>query len=409
MTIIGGGGTGALAHALIGGGAVTAVVADATGSGYTSDPTVAIDAPPPDVNYVTYWSNDGTSVDGSEPTAAVSSTVNRGLFSLGLGDSNLVNMTALPASVFTNDEVHLRIWFDDGGGSQLMSPDQRIESVGYAMIAESVVEGAITMNMLADEIVTESKIAPGAVSEEKLDDSSVTTDKIVDGSVTAADLDSTTFSNTFWTLDGNAGSIPGAHFLGSTDNRPLELRVNGARAFRLSPTPGAPNIVGGGTNNVVLVSLGVVISGGAGNRIDNSSDYSTIAGGRQNSVGDYSSASFIGAGNDNNISSTSPYSLIGGGYQNSIGSSNSPALIGGGSNNNIETENAGTVIGGGHLNDIDDNSDQSAIGGGYDNNIAANTWRPEVKAYMFTGKADWKQHSTWTGRPIYWGRWIGKR
>ena len=94
---------------------------------------------------------------------------------------------------------------------------------------------------------------------------------------------------------------------------------------------------------------------------------------------------------------------------NDIGYASENSFIGGGSNNNIETENAGTVIGGGHLNDIDDNSDQSAIGGGYDNNIAANTWRPEVKAYMFTGKADWKQHSTWTGRPIYWGRWIGKR
>src|SRR5205807_9056656 len=47
----------------------------------------------------TYWSNDGTSSAGSEPTAAVSLTVTNGLYSVLLGDIGLTNMTAIPTSV----------------------------------------------------------------------------------------------------------------------------------------------------------------------------------------------------------------------------------------------------------------------------------------------------------------------
>lgn len=84
----------------------------------------------------TYWSNDGT--PGGEPTNAVSLTVTRGLFSLGLGDTNLVNMVALPSSIFTNAAVYVRVWFNDGGGFQQLSPDQRVSSVGYAMRADDL-------------------------------------------------------------------------------------------------------------------------------------------------------------------------------------------------------------------------------------------------------------------------------
>ncbi len=39
----------------------------------------------------------------------------------------------------------------------------------------------------------------------------------------------------FWQLSGNASTTPGTHFLGTTDNAPLEFRVNGERALRLEP------------------------------------------------------------------------------------------------------------------------------------------------------------------------------
>ena len=103
-----------------------------------------------------YWSNDGTSTDGSEPTAAVSLTVTKGLYSVLLGATRYLNMTAIPSSVFANSEVHLRVWFDDGSnGSQLLTPDQRIAAVGYAMVASTVVDGAITGEKLASDLTLE--------------------------------------------------------------------------------------------------------------------------------------------------------------------------------------------------------------------------------------------------------------
>ncbi|MEP7014422.1 MAG: tail fiber domain-containing protein [Verrucomicrobiota bacterium] len=84
----------------------------------------------------TYWSNDGTSNGGSEPANAVSINVSNGLYSVLLGDTTLANMTTIPYIAFANSDVRLRIWFNDGTrGSQLLSPDQRIASVGYAVLS----------------------------------------------------------------------------------------------------------------------------------------------------------------------------------------------------------------------------------------------------------------------------------
>jgi hypothetical protein len=102
-----------------------------------------------------YWSNDGTSTVGNEPATSVSLPVTKGLYSVLLG----ANMKPIPNTVFANPDVRLRVWFDDGiNGLQLLTPDQRIAAVGYAMVASSVPDGAITS----------AKLAPGAVSNEQL-------------------------------------------------------------------------------------------------------------------------------------------------------------------------------------------------------------------------------------------------
>ena len=81
------------------------------------------------------------------------------------------NMNIVPATVFTNPDVHLRVWFDDGtNGSQLLTPDQRIAAVGYAMMAATVADGAITS----------SKIAAGAVGGAQLAEAR-RADQLVDG------------------------------------------------------------------------------------------------------------------------------------------------------------------------------------------------------------------------------------
>ncbi len=87
VTISGGGGSGATAQANLSGGAITSTTMLTPGSGYSGIPTVTI-APPPTA-YTTFWSNDGTSVNGSEPSGAVSVSVSQGLFTVILGDTNV--------------------------------------------------------------------------------------------------------------------------------------------------------------------------------------------------------------------------------------------------------------------------------------------------------------------------------
>ncbi len=137
VSITGGGGSGAAAT--VSGGAVTGITVSTPGSGYTSAPTVTIAAPPPDLAYTTYWSNDGTSVNGSEPSAAVDVTVNGGLFTVVLGDTSQAHMTAIIASLFAQPNLQLRIWFNDGvNGSTALSPVQDLTPTPYAIMAESV-------------------------------------------------------------------------------------------------------------------------------------------------------------------------------------------------------------------------------------------------------------------------------
>jgi hypothetical protein len=89
----------------------------------------------------TYWSNDGTSVDGKEPTKGIPLPVSNGLFNVLLGDTSLINMTQpLSASVFSGTNRYLRVWFsEDDSSYQLLSPDRRIAAVPYALQAQEAV------------------------------------------------------------------------------------------------------------------------------------------------------------------------------------------------------------------------------------------------------------------------------
>src|ERR1039457_4254469 len=91
-----------------------------------------------------FWSSDGSSVGGGQPNQAITNLVTRGLFTVVLGDPN---MQPVSSTVFTNSDVWLRIWFNDGtNGFAWLSPDQRLTSSGFAMMAASVPNGAVTSN-----------------------------------------------------------------------------------------------------------------------------------------------------------------------------------------------------------------------------------------------------------------------
>jgi hypothetical protein len=142
VTIFGGGGSGATATALISDGTVTAINPGSAGSNYTSTPTVTISPPPANISYTTYWSNDGTSVNGNEPTAAVSVGVSNGLFTVVLGDTSQPNMTAIGAALFAQPDLQLRIWFNDGwNGFAVLNPVQNLTPAPYAVAASELLGG----------------------------------------------------------------------------------------------------------------------------------------------------------------------------------------------------------------------------------------------------------------------------
>ena len=138
VTVSGGGGAGATASATVSGGVITAITPVNAGSGYTSTATVTIAPPPAAIVYTTYWSHDGTSSAGSAPTTAVSATVQDGLFTVGLGDTTVSNMSALSAALFQQSNLQLRLWFNNGvNGFAALSPLQNLTASPYAGHANS--------------------------------------------------------------------------------------------------------------------------------------------------------------------------------------------------------------------------------------------------------------------------------
>ncbi len=128
----------------------------------------------------TYWSNDGTSTSGGEPTTGVALPVSSGLYAVLLGDMEL-GMVPIPATVFAeHSTVRLRVWFSQvsEGAYQLLSPDHRIVAMGYAMLATTVPDGSITS----------AKLAVGAVGTGQIAAHSITSTELANGAVGAAQL-----------------------------------------------------------------------------------------------------------------------------------------------------------------------------------------------------------------------------
>jgi len=218
-----------------------------------------------------------------------------------------------------------------------------------------------------------------------------------------------------WRIIGNSGTTPGTHFVGTTDNQPLEFRVNNLRALRLEPG-GAPNLIGGGAGNVITPGrVGGVIGGGSIQNI--LADYGTIGGGQSNTVneihgtigggafnrtaggpastvsGGFSNAaaghytvvagglrntaigyiSALGGGQNNVIETNADHATIAGGLNNLIQQSSFRAVIGGGDANVIRTNGDFATIAGGYRNLINSNALYSAIGGGSGNIIGTNS------------------------------------
>lgn len=164
LVTITGDGTGATAVATLNLGIVGEIVVTNGGSGYTTAPTVTIAAPPAQTIFSTYWSNDGTSSAGEEPTTSVALPVQNGLYSVQLGGNG---MASFDPNIFATP-LHLRIWFNDGThGFQQLTPDQPLAAAPYAMtarLADTVPPGSIGGFQLANGAVSSTKLSPGAAA-----------------------------------------------------------------------------------------------------------------------------------------------------------------------------------------------------------------------------------------------------
>ena len=252
--------------------------------------------------------------------------------------------------------------------------------------------------------IASSQIAAGAVAQNNLAVSGTPgAGKIVSSDGTGLVWANAATISGAWALTGNAGTTPGANFIGTTDNQPLEIKASGVRSIRIEGNnvsalaanygytdPAlAPNIIAGGPYNYVNPS-GVgsaVLSGGAGNyegKIFSNSvsgDFSTIAGGSRNSIQSpnaFTYDNFIGGGDLNTVSSNSSVAFIGGGFDNTIRTNSDFSVIVGGGYNVINGQ--GSFIGGGGIIPVINGyspsgnsiaSDGAVLVGGVGNNIAA--------------------------------------
>jgi hypothetical protein len=207
-----------------------------------------------------------------------------------------------------------------------------VSVLGASIESAEITDGTIlNANISASAGIVDTKLATiataGKVSNSALSASvslmgqSIDTSEITDGTITAADVYPGSFNTTFWRVGGNGGT---------TDKRPLDLRVNNQLVLRLEPTAGAPNLTGGGSFNAVYAGTkGAIIAGGELNTITTFSDRSVIGGGYDNGI-ESCSSSVVAGGSANGIGTNSSNSVISGGNRNKVLASASFATIPGG-------------------------------------------------------------------------------
>ena len=286
---------------------------------------------------VTYWSNG---------VGSVAVTVSKGLYAVLLGDTTLANMAALPTTVFTNSDVRLRVWFNDGvHGAQLLTPDQRLAAAGYALVAQSA-NVANSFPVTSD--LTAARLNIGCSNT--LSGSYAT---IGGGQLNTASGAKATVAGGYQNSASGVGAfIGGGGYDGSTTGSNV--------------ASGAASVIGGGIFNMVTSNFATIGGGwknkanadytviGGGYTNIASGPYAVVGGGAYNTASGYNAAILGGWGND----ATEFRAVICGGYDNTASGSNT--FIGCGYSNGASTNNA--TVGGGYGNHADGLS--SVIAGG---------------------------------------------
>jgi hypothetical protein len=314
--------------------------------------------------------------------------VANGLFTVALDFGN---------GIFTGPPRWLEIAVRTNGAVTFvtLSPRQQLNPSPYALYTPNadVAVTATTANSVANNAVTAPGIAAGNVvkSVNALKDDVI----LAPGAnltLTPSGQTLTLASPTDWHVGGNSGTTPGVNFLGTADNQPLEIKVNGLRALRLEPNTYAENnllggawvnqvdtgvvgatIGGGGSWNRgghhIAANYGTIAGGGFGNLIQTNADNSTIGGGASNLILSNAFQSTIAGGFFHRIREDAFDSTIAGGWQNEIQQKANGATIAGGGLNTVQYNANTATIGGGGSNQIQTNASNSTIAGGVGNII----------------------------------------
>jgi len=270
----------------------------------------------------------------------------------------------------------------NGGSFSTLAPRQKLTPSPYAITAANL-SGSLPAGQLTGNIPSASIAGPytGAVTMNNPANNFT-------GAFTGngAGLTNIPTSGSAWQLTGNASTTAGVNFLGTTDNQPLELHVNGVRGLRLEPTAidvnhsGIVNVVSGSpANSAIPGTYGATIAGGGAANYFGSSpntvaaNFSSVSGGALNTIQSGANGATIGGGNDNMIQTNAYNSTIAGGNGNTIQIDANRCVIGGGTLNTIQTNTQNCTIGGGFYNAIQNQGSfanvASTIAGGYSNII----------------------------------------
>ncbi len=369
-----------------------------------------------DLRFAIYDSSGGGAQQGALLTNSTTA-VSNGLFTVALDFGN-----QFPGA---NRWLEVGVRTNGGGAFDTLTPRQKITATPYAIqaanaatatiasSASSVAAANITGTILNSSLPANPNFS-GAVTATSFSGSgagltginagnlsSGTVPLARLGGITSNQLDATTWQLAtnlnngnaatleglkaagFWKTSGNTNTTAGTNFLGTTDDEPLELKVNNRRALRLEPLPNSNfnsnivNVIGGSSaNHVVPGVYGATIAGGGALYYSDTAtsntvaaDFGTIGGGYKNRIHIYSVDSTIAGGHNNVIETNSNSSTISGGYTNKILSFSSGATIGGGIFHAIQTNSDHSTIGGGYFNFIADNNDRVTIAGGGANKI----------------------------------------
>lgn len=135
----------------------------------------------------TYWVNAPDADADGQPDEPITLTVTHGLYAVALGDTALPHMAPLTPGSLAGGEAYLRVWFNDGiQGFQMLSPDLRVTSVGYALIASTVPDGSLSASKLAPGVLSAANLT-GVLSPAQLPPgASLVSDRAVDPDLVAA-------------------------------------------------------------------------------------------------------------------------------------------------------------------------------------------------------------------------------